>query len=222
MSSMKRAGDQRGMAAEIAVIALLAVLLVGAIVFGVWANSGKQDYKNNVDAKIETAVQANTKKVQTEDAKKYAEAAKNPLKTYSGAETFGSLHLEYPKTWSAYIISDDGRPLDAYFNPNFVPSTNNEKSVFALRAQIVSTKYSQSLVEYQGLQKQGRVTVAPYSLPKTPKVLGVRVDGQITATKRGSIVILPVRDKTLKLWVESPDYLNDFNTYILPNVSFSP
>lgn len=222
MSSMKRVGDQNGSAAVIAVIATLSVLLVAAAVFAVWAFGSRQDYKNNVESKIDAAVRQNTRNVQAQEAVRYAEEAKNPLKTYTGPSAYGSLHLEYPKTWSGYIVSRSSQPLDAYFNPDVVPSASDESSVFALRVQIVSSTYSQSIMQYQGLQKQGKVTVVPYALPKTPKAVGVRVDGQITAKKRGSVVLLPVRDKTLKLWIESDQFLADFNNLILPNVSFVP
>lgn len=222
MSSMKYIADERGSVALVATIALLGVLLLGAIGFGAWAFAGRQEYKTEVEAKIETAVTENTKVVQAKEAERYAEEAKNPLKVYTGAEIFGSLRLEYPKTWSAYIESENNNPLSAYFDPNYVPSINDEKAVHALRVQIVSAQYSRSLSELQGLQKEGSVTVTPYALPKTPSAVGVRVDGQIAEGKQGSMVVLPVRDKTLKIWVESSTYLNDFNTIILPNASFSP
>lgn len=223
MSSMKHMVDETGSVASLVAIVLLSVGFVGALGFGVWAFGGRQDYKNNVDAKIKTAVQANTKAVQAQDAKDYAEAAKNPLKTYTGPEAYGSVTLQYPKTWSGYVVaSGGGQPLDAYFNPDVVPSVSDQKSVFGLRVQVVSSSYSQTVTQFQGLQKQGKVTVTPYALPKVPSAVGVRVDGQITPTKQGSIVVLPVRDKTLKLWIESNQFTADFNGIILPNASFSP
>jgi hypothetical protein len=41
-------------------------------------------------------------------------------------------------------------------------------------------------------------------------------------TGTGTMVLLPMRDKTLEIWTESNDYLNDFNTYVLPNMTFAP
>ena len=222
MSSMKRVGDQSGSAASIVTIGLLVVALLAALGFSVWSYGVQQDYKNNVDSKIAAAVQQNTQSVKKDEAVRYAEEAKNPLKTYTGSEAYGSLHLEYPKTWSAYVVSNTSQPLDAYFSPGFVPEVGDDKMVFALRAQIVATSYSVALNPYKSLQSQGKVTVTPYALPQTPKAVGVRIDGQITQTRRGSIVMLPVRDKTLKLWIESDQYLSDFNTNILPKARFSP
>ncbi len=215
-------GEERGSVATVVTMVLLCVFLLGALGFGGWAFTSRQDYKNNVDAKIKTAVAANAKVVQAQDAAEYAEAAKSPLKTYTGPEAYGSVSLQYPKTWSGYVVTAAGQPLDAYFNPDVVPSVADQKSVFALRVQVVATSYSQTLAQYQSLQKQGKVTVAPYALPKVAGTVGVRIDGQITSTKQGSVVVLPVRDKTLKLWIESNQFVADFNQIILPNVSFSP
>lgn len=223
MSSMNTMKNERGSVAGIVLVVLLSLFLVAALGFGVWAYMGRQDYKKNVDAKIKVAVAKNTKEVQLKDAAEFAEVSKQPLKPYTGPEAFGSVQINYPKTWSAYVVTAaGGQPLDAYFNPDFVPSASDPKSVFALRVQIVSSTYSQTLTQFQGLQKQGKVTVAPFALPKTPNQVGVRIDGQLTPTKQGSMVVLPVRDKTLKLWIESNQFISDFNTIILPNASFSP
>jgi hypothetical protein len=43
-----------------------------------------------------------------------------------------------------------------------------------------------------------------------------------TTNSTGTMVLLPMRDKTLEIWTEAPAYLADFNTYILPNITFSP
>lgn len=205
-------------------VILLALLFVGAGTFAVWAYNSSQDYKNNVDTKVAAAVSANTKSVQVADAEQYAEAAKKPLKTYTGPEQYGNLQVSYPKTWSGYVVNDNGgsNPLDAYFSPDVVPSVNNQTSVFALRAQITSRTYSQVLGQFNGALQQKKVTVTPYVLPKLPKIIGVRIDGQIAQGKQGSMIVLPLRDKTLLLWTESSSYLSDFNNNILPNITFSP
>lgn len=223
ISSMKRlSGDVRGSAATILTIALLALCLAGAVGFALWAFSGRQDCKNNVDAKIAVAVEANTKKVQADDAAAFAEESKNPLKTFVGPEAFGTVNIVYPKTWSAYTATGNSTtPVNFYAHPDIVPSVDSETSTFALRVQVVEQKYSSVLQQYASQQKQGKLTVKPYTLPKVPGVTGVRLDGQLTQNKQGSMVVLPVRDKTLKIWTESSAYLNDFNEKILPNASFA-
>jgi hypothetical protein len=48
------------------------------------------------------------------------------------------------------------------------------------------------------------------------------LSGQIAQQQKGTMVILPLRDKTLEVWTESDAYLSDFKNYVLPNLTFSP
>lgn len=204
-------------------VILLAVLFVGAASFAAWAYAGRQDYKNNSDKKVAAAVAANKKVVQAEDAKKYAEEAKQPLKTYSGPDAYGSLQLSYPKTWSVYMATgSSSTPIDGYLNPDVVPSISDQASTFALRVQVVQQSYATVLQSFSSSVKTGKATVSPYKLPKMQDVIGSRVDGQLTPKKQGSMVILPVRDKTLKIWTESSNFKADFDNNILANFTFSP
>lgn len=221
---MKRLCDEHGQINILLIpVVLLAIMLVATGSFAIWAYNGRQDYKNNVNAKIAAAVQANTQSVQAADAQQFAQAAKLPLKTYVGPEAFGSVHISYPKTWSAYVdTTNSSVGVNGYFYPDVVPSVNSQSSNFALRLQVVQTGYSQLVSQFTGLLQQGSVTVTPYSLPQVPSVVGVRIDGQIANNKQGSLIVLPLRDKTLELSTESSSFLADFNNTILPNASFSP
>jgi len=224
---MKKLQGERGeLNALLLSVILLAVLFIGAASFAVWAFGGRQDYKNNSDAKVADAVAANKQVVQAADAKQYAEAAKNPLKTYAGPEAYGSIRVQYPKTWSAYVSTSasGSQPLDAYFHTDYVPAVSLRQT-YNLRIQVNSQSYSSLLQQYVGVIKNGQATAAPYKLPKVPSVAGMRLDGQVVpgnTKETGSIVLLPLRDKTLEIWTESTAYLDDFNNNILANLSFSP
>lgn len=224
MSVMKTGKSQSG---EINVLLipliLVFLLLIGTASFAYWAFAGRLDYKNNSDQKVAAAVSVAKTQTQSADAKSYAEAAKKPLQTYVGPEAYGSVHISYPKTWSAYVdTSTSSTPLNGYFYPAVVPGINDLTSTFALRVQIVASPYDQMLTQFSGQVQSKQVTVTPYKLPKVPNVVGSRVDGQIEPNKQGSMIILPIRDKTLEIWSESNQFLPDFNNSVLPNSSFSP
>jgi len=226
ITSMKKLrGEQGEVSALLVSVILLAILFVGATSCAVWAFGSRQDYKNNSDTKVAAAVAANKQAVQAADAKQYAEAAKSPTKTYVGPDAYGSVHISYPKTWSAYIdTSSTSTPLEAYFHPDFVPSLQSGQT-YNLRVEVNASSYSQELSHYASQISRGTVTAAPYSLPKVPNVVGTKLTGQVLSgnqTGSGTMVLLPLRDKTLEIWTESNDYLADFNTYVLPNVTFSP
>lgn len=200
------------------------LLLLGAIGFGAWAFSGRQDFKNNVDQKITTAVDVAVEQTKSEDEARFAEEEKYPLKPYAGPSQFGSVRLEYPKTWSGYVINQDSgsTPVSWYLHPNVVPSVNERTNAFALRVEVVSTPYDRSLESFDSAVENGKAAVKPYKLPKVQDVIGARVDGEISGELQGSMVLLPLRNMTLKIWTESSRFQDDFDKIILPNVSFSP
>ena len=225
MSDMKSL-DQRG-AINVLVVPLVLVIVffLGAAGFGFWAFSSREDYKNNSDAKVAAAVAAAEKRTQAADAKKFAEEEKNPLKTYVGPSAFGAITVQYPKTWSSYVVetsNSSATPVDGYFHPDFVPSVTDQNKSFSFRLQVVSQSYDQVLNSFSGNIKQGKATSEPYKLPKVPNVVGTMIKGQLTSTKQGTMVVLPHRNMTMKLWVDASQYEKDYNNIILPNVTFTP
>lgn len=201
------------------VVAIL--LLIGALVFGAWAYSSRQDYKDNTDAKIAVAVKVAKQQESSLKDTQFQQEEKNPLKTYKGPEAYGSLLVAYPKTWSAYIDdtgSNNSTLVDGYFYPGVVPSITKQGGSFALRIQVLSQSYAQTL---NGIateqQSDNPPQVSPYALPKVPKAVGVKV-----SDSSGTTVILPLRSQTLEIWTDGNQFLSDFNNIILPNFSFSP
>jgi hypothetical protein len=203
---------------------VVSLLFVMSLVFGIFAYGSMQDYKNDSDEKSAAAVAT---AIQKEDAKKaaeFAEASKSPVKTYSGPAAYGSVQVQYPKTWSAYVVEQaNGSPaVDGYFNPNFVPNVTAQSSSFALRVRVVNQAYSASMQALQGKVKSGRLTATPYAFPKVPTAIGTKVTGELESNKQGTMILVPVRANTLEVWTEGTASLPDFNTYVLPNLSFAP
>jgi len=210
-------------------VVCLSILSIGLVIFAVWAYGGKQDNKNNVDTKVTAAVNVAVSKQASVDSAKYAQASKFPLDTYNGPEAYGSIVMQYPKSWSAYLNSytsasggnNSTSVVDAYFNPEIVPSVANQSSIFAVRLQVLNQSYTQSL---QTIQQAQGVTAVANTLPKLPGVVGVEATGPIAGQDSTSetMVILPIRSETLEVWTDGTQYLSDFNNIILPNLSFSP
>ena len=220
-----KVNSQAGTINVLLVPLILAVLFfIGAAAFGYWAFMSRQDYKNNADQKVAAAVAIAKQQQSSTDQASFTQAEKNPLRTYTGPEAYGSLNVSYPKTWSAYVAEQDNSntPLDGYFYPGAVPDVSNQNSSFALRISVLQEAYSQVLSDFQSQVQAGQVKVTPYALPKVPSDVGSRVTGQIAQNKQGDIVILPMRDKTIEIWTEAQQFEGDFNNNILPNVTFSP
>jgi hypothetical protein len=228
MSSMKsrlRSLNERGLLnALLLPLIVVVLLLAGAVGFAFWAYGGRQDYKDNVDAKVNVAVAAAVKAEDTKKAAAYAEADKYPLKTYSGPSAYGSLQVQYPKTWSAYIIElATGDPsVDGYFQPNFVPNTQSSSSTYALHVRVTTQSYATVVQNLQGFVQTGKTTATPFAFSKVPNAIGTSFDGQIGENKQGSLIVVPLRANALEVSTEAAQYADDFNKNILPNLSFSP
>lgn len=208
-------------------LVLVLLLFVIAVIFGIWAFSGQQDYKKNTNQKIAVAVEAAQKKQSATDATNYSYEEQKPFLTYNGPSEYGSLSIMYPKDWSAYVIvaaanQQSSTPINGYFDPGVIPDVQNTASVFSLRFEIVQQSYSQVVQSYSANTTAKLVTVTPYALPKVPSDIGVMVNGEIAQNIQGSMVILPIRETTLEVWTETSAFMTDFNTVILPNISFSP
>lgn len=214
--------DQRG-SLNVLVIPLIviSILMVGAIGFGVWAYMGRQDYKNNTDLKIEAA-QAETKEaVSKEKDKEFEAKLKQPYDDYLSPAAYGTVNIKYPKTWSAYVSEEKGIPVDGYFHPNVVPGVMTNAN-YAARVQVTKMTYDQELKKFQQYIKNGKVKATAYQASKVPGVNGQRLDGEIAVGKRGVMVMLPLRDKTLKIWTEATQFTPDLETVILANLTFVP
>jgi hypothetical protein len=224
MSDMNRL-DQRGAVSLLLIpFVMLLIFFIGALGFGFWAFSERGHFKDESDQEVATAVQKAVEDTKETEAAKYAEEAKKPYDVYIGPAPFGNITISYPKTWSSYVIENErgGNPLNGYFHPNTVPSVTDQDMTFAFRMELVQTAYDQVLNQFKAAVTQGTVTVAPYTLPKVPSVIGSRIEGQITPRKQGTMIILPLRNMTLKVWTESNDFKSDLDTHILPNFTFVP
>lgn len=228
MSSMKsrlrQLNEQGVLNALLLPLIVVVLLLIGAASFAFWAYGGRQDYKDNVDAKVTVAVAAAVKTQDAKNAAQYAEASKYPLKTYSGPSAYGSVQVQYPKTWSAYVIeqANGENNVDGYFQPNFVPSTQDTTNSYALRVRVSTQSYASVVQNLQSYVKSGKTTATPFAFAKVPTAIGTRFDGQIGNTKQGSMVVVPLRANALLVSTEGPQYLPDFNNNILPNLTFAP
>ncbi len=224
MNSLQKQNERGALNVLLIPFILITLFFIGAASFGVWAYMGRQDYKNNVDPKIAAAVAVAVQQTASKKDLEFVESEKKPFKSYNGPSAYGSLKLEFPKTWSGLMATstNQANPVDGYFYPGVVPSISDLSIAFALRIQVTTQSYDQTLQALSSAAQAGRLTTQVYALPKVPDVVGLRVRGQLDNTKTVDMIILPLRDKTLKIWTEGGDFKTDFDNNILPNITFSP
>lgn len=207
---------------------ILIILTVLSLIFGVWAFSSRQQYKT-INAKNSAAAVSAIAKQQA-DQKALDTAIKQPYKTYASSPTSGTISFNYPKNYSAYVDeSGTSEPINGYFHPGQVPGIQS-KTAFALRLELVSTAYSEVLSGFSSPIKSGTLKASAYTPPKLNGVAnvqpGTRLDGQLSSgdqTIKGTMFIIPVRDKTLEIYTQSSStYGSDFNNIVLPSLTFAP
>lgn len=207
------------------VIGLLSVALIATAIVAFMIYSSRADYKNNTDQKIAAAVKDAEAKQAAKLQQEFAEAAKSPYKTYRGSVTFGTVTFDYPKSWSVYVAAaSTEQPINAYFHPDQVPALDSD-AAYGLRLELVDFEYNDALAEFESAIGDGSVKAKAYIPPKMKDISntqpGVRLDGTIDTEQQGSMVILRVRDKTLKLYTLSNDFRADFEN-VLASLTFIP
>lgn len=211
---------QSGAASASVITAIVLGLLVALLgVFGVWAYINYLDQKNNVDAKVAQAVTVAQTTQKAEDEAIFAEREKSPVSQFVGPEDLGKVSFNYPRTWSVFI-GDDGAKgtYEAYYNPGSVVSPT-KKIPYALRLTILDKDYEAVLKTYQPEVAKGDLKASPITVDDQ---VGTRLDGTFSATVKGSMVLLKLRDKTIMIYTESHDFLNDFNTTVISSLKFNP
>ncbi len=198
------------------------LLFILASVFSVWAYTERQSYKNDVDEKIDTAVIVAVQDAETKKEAEFLEREKSPVRTYVGPEVYGKLTFDYPKTWSVYVDENSsGTVLDLYAYPKILPEFKSD-APYALRVEIVSSNYDKEVEKLNKLVEKGVLTTSAFRPAKNENVLGIKGDGDLGSERQGSVVFLPLRDRTIKIYSETPEFIKDFNTFVLPSLNFQP
>ena len=190
---------------------LVLFLIAGSL--AIWAYMQYSHEKNNVDSKVAIEV-AKGKGEQAEiDQKKFSEEAKNPRIEFVGPSEYGRVSFMYPKTWSVYIENDGINRGDykAYLNPVAVPSASNKASRFALRLEIINKNLDTVLNDYQSRLKKGELTS---SSTEFNGISATRIDGTFEKELRGSVVLMKVRDKTIRFSTDADTFKPDFQTIL--------
>lgn len=197
-------------------------LLVIAVVFIGYIYAKMQDYKNNSDGISAKAVEKAKVEQKKELEAQFDEQEKSPLKSYTTSDAYGAINIVYPKTWARYVSDSGSNPVDVYFFPEYIPGLS-DKNIYSLRVQVLNSGYKNVLAAYDSDIKSGIIKASAY-IPEQMKdaTPGVRLDGKISGEKKGSKVILPLRDKTIVIWTDSEAGVKDFDQYVLKNLTYSP
>lgn len=216
---------------------LISLIIAG--VFAMGAYNEHNNYSNNsVDIIDAAAVSAQadqrSKNIQIiDEAKKgvVIDGRVNPVKFayFQAPERLANLKFEYPRTWSIFIKNDataatDNSRFDAFFDIGAVQPTTTSRP-HALRLSIVDRSYENTLSDYRARVNSGDLIAIPYVVSghvTDSDFFGMRLDGIIEDGISGTLIILPLRDKTIMLRNEVAEATTDFEDIVLPSLDFIP
>ena len=196
---------------------LILFLIAGSL--AIWAYMQYSREKSRVGSKVAIKVAEGKREQAESDWRKYSDAAKNPRIEFVGPAEYGRVSFMYPKDWSVYVANDgsDRGDYKAYLHPVSVPSTTNKNSRFALRLEIINKNMDTVLNDYQSRLKKGELTS---SSTEFNGISATRIDGTFEKELRGSVVLMKVRDKTIRFSTDADTFKPDFQT-ILSTVKIS-
>lgn len=214
MNTTHEAGEANPLVISNIVTGLLVVVLTGICI---WLFIGYNNYKNNADTMVASAIKIAKADQSKDDEAAFLEREKVPTKQFQGPADLGSVSFQYPRTWSVYTAKNVDT-LEAYLHPNVIPPVATTQP-FALRVLVEDRQYEVVLKTYDGLIRKGDIRSNPVTVEGFS---GVRLDGKLSKERDGSAVIFKVRDKTLTLATDISAYQNDFNETILKSLKFNP
>lgn len=191
----------------IASLVVIGILFILVIVFGVRAfiNSGTLD-------KYFAAGKEKGKQEQLDaDREKIKDISENPYRVYKAPDWAGAFELSFPKNWNISVTpSSNNDELAGLSNPDFVDMKLDK---YAMRFNIQKVKFAETQKKYDKIVQDSKGKVKSEEIVVSD-IHGFRYTGRINKKddKDKTIVILPVRDKSLTLLTDNNEvYLADFN-----------
>lgn len=213
MRKLNQAGIMNPLAIPLVLVAIVMLVASGLAISYYMQFVDQRD--NNLP-KIEAAVDEAKATQKQELNKEFAAREKEPYKSYVSPAELGSVRLVFPKTWSSYVVLGKSTDIDYFGHPNYVPSDNTN---YALRMRVDNKSFATVLKAYDNQVKKGELSASAVRVAGTT---GTRLDGFLEKDQKGSMVIFPLRDKTLTIWTESEDFRSDFDNIVIKSLTFVP
>lgn len=189
-------------------------------VLAVWAFMAKNTAEDTVNQQIEEAVAAARQAQAAEDAAAEKARAESVTRSYTAPPVFGTLTVAFPKPWNIYVEENEGskQQLNGFIHPDVVQARKNQDINYAFRFVLERELYTKSLDGFERDIDQGKVRANAVTVSG---ISGTRLTGEIERDRSGTLILLPVRDKTLRLWTYGTDFLSHYNT-IVDQIKITP
>jgi hypothetical protein len=190
------------------------ILLVTTLVFAAGASTTTAE----LDAKYAAGVEDGKAEQKKADVAEYNKATVSSTRTYTAPVVHGSFEITYPKAWNLSIDSTSALPVDGLVDPGYVNLVSAEH---ALKFTLQDKAFESSKKDYDDLMKKGakrtEVTVSG--------IKGYQYVGKINEDAKeavGTVVIVPLRDKTMLLQTDSNELYADAYKQMVETAKLKP
>lgn len=204
---------ERGVVSGLMVAVIgLSVLVLGLGSFSIWAFVAYTDAAEDVQSKIDVAVERAKAEQAEKDEEKFAEREKQPTKLYKAPDDYCGLSFQYPKTWSRFDSEQitNGGDYKSYLNPDTVPPISSSTQ-YALRVIIEQKDYDDVIAQYDNLVTKGDLKQSTTSSQGNQ---GTRLTGNFSKNIRGDAVIFRCRQQSITVQTDADTFKKDFETLI--------
>lgn len=214
---MKKKLDQNGFMNPLVIpLVFSVVILIAASAAAVLYYTKFVEQRDNNQPFIQAAVEKAEITQKTKLNTEFIAREKEPNKIYTSPSELGSVKLVFPKIWSSYVEIGGSTDISYLGHPNYVPA---DKVNYALRMSVTKRVFSSEIKSYDSAVKKGELKATAVQVSGTT---GTRLDGLLKKDQEGSMVIFPLRDKTLRVWTESKEFKGDFDNIVLKGLTFVP
>lgn len=186
----------------------------------IWALIGKNTAEGEVEQRIAQVVAEAREDQRAADAAAERARLESETRTYTAPAVFGSLNITFPKPWNVFVEENESSntQLDGYIHPGLVRQTVAGNEQYAFRFALERELYTQALSDFKS-SNNSNFTATPITVSG---IRGTKISGEIDRRgKTGILVLLPVRDKTLRLWTEGSNFTGQYNT-IIGSIKITP
>ena len=196
-----------------------AILLILVMVFG--AKAFIND--NKIAATLKQGQNEGATAQKKLDEEQFAKKLNADFRTYTAPEAAGSFTIDIPKSWSLTTTPEDsGNTISGIAMPDEV---NTKLTQYALRFALAEKSIDSLKKPLDTLAQEKVVAKRKITAEETTVsgIKGMRYTGQIgTKIPNGTIVMVPLRDKTFTIQTDdNATYIDVFNA-IVKNVHLNP
>lgn len=207
---------------KIAAIVLGVIVVILLITVSILATKASLNSKI-IQAAVQKGESAGRDAQKTEDDKSFTEQQNKDTRVYTAPDAYGAFQMTLPKNYSLAVTPGAGGALTGLSGPDSIDTTAAEQ---ALRLEIKTTPYDQVKKNYDNLVKDKRrgvsaqdVTVSGIQGTKYTGLIGLSGTG---GTNAGTVVVLPVRDKTFILQTDNNQKYGTVYQQILDQIRITP